>query len=84
MVQRLNSLPGRETRECDHGSNIFPLTFAADINTEKVIESLSRNQVFLYPDDGTDRITRLTVNTTILRQSNDAIFEAFESALKAG
>ena len=84
LVQRLNSLPGMETREFDHGSNIFPLTFAADVNTEKVIESLSRNQVFLYPDDGTDRITRLTVNTTILRQSNDAIFEAFESALKAG
>ena len=82
LVQRLNSLPGVETREFEHGSNIFPLTFAPDVNTEKVMESLGRNQVFLYPDEGTDRISRLTVNTTILRQSNDAIFEAFESALK--
>ena len=46
-------------------------------------ENLRRNQVFLYPDEGTDRISRLTVNTTILRQANDEIFEAFEAALKA-
>ena len=84
LVQRLNSLPGIETREFEHGSNIFPLNFAPDVNTKKVIESLSRNQVFLYPDEGTDRITRLTVNTTILRQSNNAIFEAFKGALNVG
>ena len=84
LVQRLDTLPKVEIREFDHGSNIFPLTFAPEVNTENVMESLGRNQVFLYPDEGTDRISRLTVNTTILRQSNDAIFEAFESALKAG
>ena len=84
LVQRLNSLPGMDTREFDHGSNIFPLTFSPDVNTENVIGNLGRNHVFLYPDEGTDRITRLTVNTTILRQSNDAIFEAFETSLKAG
>jgi threonine aldolase len=83
LVQRLNSLPGVEIREFDHGSNIFPLTFSPDVDTERMLETLARNQVFLYPDEGTDRITRLTVNTTILKQSNDAIMEAFASALRS-
>ena len=83
LVQRLNTLAGLEIKEFEHGSNIFPLTFAPDVDTEIVLESLRRNQVFLYPDEGTDRISRLTVNTTILRQANDEIFEAFEVALRA-
>ena len=81
LIQRLNSLPKIEIKEFEHGSNIFPLTIAPNVDTESVLASLSRSQVFLYPDEGTDRITRLTVNTTILRQSNDAIVEAFEAAL---
>ena len=82
LVQRLNTLPELQISEFEHGSNIFPLTFAPDVDTETVLASLSRSHVLLYPDEGTDRISRLTVNTTILRQSNDEIFEAFESALR--
>ena len=84
LIQRLNTLPKVEIKEFEHGSNIFPLTFAPDVDTESVVESLSRSHVFLYPDEGADRISRLTVNTTILRQSNDEIFEAFETALRSG
>ena len=84
LIQRLNTLLKVEIREFEHGSNIFPLTFAPDIDTESVLGSLSRSHVFLYPDEGTERISRLTVNTTILRQSNDEILEAFEAALSAG
>ncbi len=83
LVQRLNTLPKLAIKEFEHGSNIFPLNFASDVDTEIVLENLRRNQVFLYPDEGADRISRLTVNTTILRQANDEIFEAFEAALKA-
>ena len=82
LFERLNDLPGIEVREFDHGSNIFPLAFAPEVDTDKVVETLHRKDVFLYTDEGTDRISRLTVNTTILRQSNDAIFEAFRDALE--
>ena len=76
-------LPKVEVRAFEHGSNIFPLTLAAGVDAEKVVESLRHSHVFLYPDEGTNRIFRLTVNTTILRQSNGAIFEAFEASLGA-
>ncbi len=83
LVQRLNNLPKIEVRAFEHGSNIFPLTLAPGVDAEKVVESLRHSHVFLYPDEGTNRISRLTVNTTILRQSNDAIFEAFKASLGA-
>ena len=82
LVQRLTALPKLDVREFEHGSNIFPLTFTSNVDTESVLASLSRSQIFLYPDEGTDRISRLTVNTTILRQPNDEIIEAFKAALE--
>ena len=84
LIKKLNGLAGIEVREFDHGSNIFPLAFAPRVESEKVIESLRRRDIFLYPDEGTDKVTRLTVNTTILRQSNDAIIESFSEALGRG
>ena len=84
LFRRLNKLTGIQVSEFEHGSNIFPLEFAAGVDTERAVDRLRESGVFLYPDEGADRISRLTVNTTILRQSNDAIFEAFREALAAG
>ena len=84
LFGRLNTLPDIEVKEFDHGSNIFPMVFAPGLNAERVVQSLRQRSVFLYPDEGTNIISRLTVNTTLLRQSNDAIFEAFREALRAG
>ena len=83
LVERINTLPKVEVRAFEHGSNIFPLTLAPGVDAEKVVDSLRHSHVFLYPDEGTNRISRLTVNTTILRQSDDAIFEAFKASLGA-
>ena len=84
LFGRLNTLPGIEVTEFDQGSNIFPMMFAPGLNADRVVQSLRQRGVFLYPNEGTNIISRLTVNTTILRQSNDAIFEAFREALRAG
>ena len=84
LFRRLNKLPGIQVSEFEHGSNIFPLEFAAGVDTERVVDRLRKREVFLYPDEGADSISRLTVNTTILRQSNDTIFQAFKEALDAG
>jgi len=83
LSRRLNKLPGIQVREFEHGSNIFPLEFAAGVAIERVVGRLRKSGVFLYPDEGTDSISRLTVNTTILRQPNETIFEAFREALDA-
>ena len=83
LFQRLNTLPDIEINEFDHGSNIFPLRIAPGVDVEKLIESLHQRNVFVYPEEGAVTISSLTVNTTILRQSNEAIFQAFHEALNA-
>ena len=83
LFKRLNTLPGIEVKEFDHGSNIFSLRFASGIDVDRLIENLRQRNVFVYPDEATDTISSLTVNTTLLRQSNEAIFQAFHEALDA-
>ena len=82
LFKMLNRLPSIAIKEFEHGSNIFPLTFDAGVDVGKVAAELRVRGVCLYPDEGTDIYSRLTVNTTILRQSNDAIFAAFKEALE--
>jgi len=82
LVKKLNDLPGIEVREFEHGSNIFPLALSPNVDQTCAVECLRRREVFLYPDEGTETISRLTVNTTILRQPNDTIVQAFIEALE--
>ena len=81
LFQRLSTLPGLTVREFEHGSNIFPLTFADNVDQGKVAAGLRQRDILIYPKEGSDLISSLTVNTTILRQSNNTIFEAFRTAL---
>jgi len=81
LVKKLNDLTGIEVREFEHGSNIFPLVFAPNVNQKHVVECLRQRDIFLCPDEGTETISRLTVNTTLLRQPNDTIVQAFSQAL---
>ena len=83
LFQRLSSLPDIEIKEFDHGSNIFPIKFASGVDLDRLIEALHQRDVFVYPDEATGTISSLTVNTTLLRQSNEAIFQAFRLALNA-
>ena len=81
LFKKLNALPDIEIKEFDHGSNIFPLRIAPGLDVERLIESLHQRNVFVSPDEGTDTISSLTVNTTLLRQPNESIFLAFRDAL---
>jgi hypothetical protein len=80
----LNTCEGIKVRRFPHGSNIFPVELDPHINVETFCVTLRQHGIFLFPDEGgTDRI-HLTVNTTILRQPNEAIVEAFEHAVRLG
>ena len=83
LFEQLNALPEIEIKEFDHGSNIFPIKFALGVDSDRLIEPLHEWNVFVYPDEATGTISSLTVNTTLLRQSNEAIFQAFRHALNA-
>jgi hypothetical protein len=67
-----------------HGSNIFPVELDPRVDVETFLTALRRDWIFLFIDEGSTGQIHLTVNTTILRQSNEAIVEAFEHALRAG
>ena len=84
LFERLNDLPGLEVGKFEHGSNIFPLSLPPDVDGDKFAERLRRRDIFIYPDESTGHISRLTVNTSILRKSNEDIVEAFGVALNEG
>ena len=77
----LNSLAGIGVGRFEHGSNIFPLELAPEIDREAFLSHLRERWVFVYPNEEEPARTYLTVNTTILRQSNEELVSAFEDAL---
>ena len=81
LFTRLNALSGIKVGQFEHGSNIFPVELDSSIDADAFISALGRHSVFVYPDDAEPGRIYLTVNTTILRQDNNDLTEAFEDAL---
>ena len=81
LFAELNRLGGMNVKSYEHGSNIFPVALDADVEVERLIEELANYSVFVNTDEGNPTRIHLTVNTTILRQSNEDISRAFEAAL---
>jgi hypothetical protein len=84
LIDGLNTCEGIKVRRFSHGSNIFPVEIDPHIDLETFLVALRQRGIFLFPDEGRTNHIHLTVNTTILRQSNEAIVEAFEHAVRAG
>jgi threonine aldolase len=84
LIDCLNEREGIRIRRFPHGSNIFPVELDPRVDVETFLAALRRDGIFLFPDEGSTGQIHLTVNTTILRQPNEAIVEAFEHALHAG
>jgi threonine aldolase len=83
LIDRLNKHKGIKVRRFPHGSNIFPVALDPGVDVETFLAALRRAWIFLFPDEGSASQLHLTVNTTILRQPNEAILTAFEQALDA-
>lgn len=81
LIDCLNELKGIRVHRFSHGSNIFPVQLDPRLDVEKFLAALRRHWIFLYPDEGTKDRIHLTVNTTILRQPNEALLAAFEYAV---
>jgi threonine aldolase len=81
LIDRLNTLPGIRVERFAHGSNIFPVLLDPTLALEPFLATLHQHNVFLFANNGA---SYLTINTTILRQPNDAIVAAFAAALEAG
>ena len=84
LFQELNKLDGVEVSRYEHGSNLFPLTLASEIDAERFVSRLRDHWVFVSADPYNQGHRHLTVNTTILRQCNPDLVAAFRDALDAG
>ena len=84
LFERLNALPGIHVGRYEDGSNIYPVELDARVDFERFASALKARWVFVYPGETQPGRIHLTVNTTVLRQSNDDVFEAFEYALSRG
>jgi threonine aldolase len=82
LIDRLNEQQGILVHRFRHGSNIFPVELDPRIDVETFLAALRRHWLFLYSDEGNQGQIHLTVNTTLLRQSNEAILAAFECAIR--
>lgn len=81
LFDRLNTLQGINVRKFEHGSNIFPIEFGPDVNVERFVLALRERKVFVHPHEADLDRYLLHVNTTILRQSTNTLFEAFKDSL---
>ena len=77
----LDDLDGISIGRFEHGSNIFPLELDPGVDTESFLSALLQHWVFVYRDEFVPGRILLHVNTSILRQTNDALVAAFEDAL---
>ena len=80
----LNRMRGISVIPYENGSNIFRLALPPDADAERFTESLSELGVFASPDEDDRSSIHLTVNTTILRQTNERIASAFRTAIDIG
>ena len=79
LFRNLNTLKHVSIEAFTHGSNIFKLIVSGNLNIEQLADHLKSAGIFIYPESGLP-IAYLHVNSTILRQTNQKITEAFSQA----
>ena len=82
IFEDLNALEGIRVSEFKHGSNIFPLAIDGSIDSAAMIDALCRRDIHVYAPENPEAGLALTINTTILRQPNETIRDAFEEAIQ--
>jgi len=84
LFKELDGLPGLGVTAFEHGSNIFPLCLDPGIDRAAFAAALAERDVVVATDnDPPAPFLPLTVNTTIARQPNDRLVEAFAAAASA-
>ena len=84
LFDKINGLlEGVNVEPFEHGSNIFPLKLASDVDSKRFVKILKAHSVIVSsPDVDHSRRIMLTVNPTILRQDIQDLFFAFERAIE--
>jgi len=81
LIDLINGRPGIRIERPPQGSNVFPIRFSEDVDQTRFVQRLRDRSIFLFPDELLPDRYFLTINMTLLRQSNETIAAAFEAAL---
>ncbi|MCH8063071.1 MAG: aminotransferase class I/II-fold pyridoxal phosphate-dependent enzyme [Chloroflexi bacterium] len=81
LFEDLNKLETVRVGKFENGSNIFPVELDESIDHAMLIKRLSELRIIVRPAEGSEKLSTLAVNTTILRQPNEEIVAAFREAL---
>ena len=84
LFDEINRMPGLGVVAYEHGSNIFRLTLPPGMDGERFTERLAEFGIFASADEDDRSSVHLTVNTTILRQTNERIASAFRAVSDIG
>ena len=81
LFKQLNNLDGVSVKGLENGSTIFRLEMPECVDLDKFITHMRNDNIFLYRDEVNPDSIFITVNTTLLRQTNVDIYKSFEKAL---
>jgi threonine aldolase len=82
LFEDVNRLGVIKVEKFENGSNIFPLGLDESIDHPGLMRGLSELDIIVRPAEGSEVLSTLTVNTTVLRQPNEEIVAAFREALR--
>ena len=83
LFDKVDALESITVERFEHGSNIFPLKFASDVDGARFVKTLEEHSVSVSrPDSDPAGRIMLTVNPTLLRQDIQDLFCTFERAVK--
>lgn len=82
LFSELNKIDGLNVRPFKEGSNIFPLDLDSNIDIALLISDLKLEGIFLNTAENRPEEIMLATNTTILRQENKKIMQAFARSVE--
>lgn len=82
LFSQINDLSGIKIISMKNGSNIFILQLSQDIDSSKFSEALSKDNIYFDSAKIRRNTFTININTSLLRQSNEAIFQSVKSALE--
>lgn len=81
LIALVNGNPRITIERPEGATNVFPVRFAEGVDQARFVARLRDKAIFLFPDELFPDRYFLTINTSLLRQPNDAIAAAFDAAL---
>jgi len=83
LFELINELSGVKIGQFEHGSNVFELQLGSSMDTDRFINSLLDSGISIPWPSVEWPIPLMHVNSSILRQSNSEILEAFSTAYES-